>query len=183
VIGRTGSGKTAIYQKLLLERAHDYFSFGHNFDDYPWHHHDLQTEIGVPEERRYVHSWKYLILMSVSKILLNQDMSQPWSEGAQDSLGLLENFVVDSYGSRNPDVTQLFLPDRELHFKGQFKIGPLQLRAEHVTLRDLPSYVQEVNQVVQANVLTFLNPDHEYFVCFDQLALVSRPMTPSISGA
>jgi hypothetical protein len=40
VIGRKGSGKTAIYQKLLLESSPTYFAVGHTFGDYPWHHHD-----------------------------------------------------------------------------------------------------------------------------------------------
>jgi hypothetical protein len=102
---------------------------------------------------------------------MNQDMSQPWSEEAQESLGQLEAFVVDSYGSRNPDVAQLFSPDRELQFSGQFKLGPLQVGAERVPLRDLPAHVQEVNRLVQAHVLQSLNPSHEYFVCFDQLDL------------
>jgi hypothetical protein len=64
--------------------------------------HDLQAELGVPEERRYIHSWKYLILMSLAKLLLNVDQSQPWDERVMDSMSTLEDFVIDSYGSRDP---------------------------------------------------------------------------------
>jgi hypothetical protein len=171
IIGRKGSGKTAIYQKLILEKKHDYFSFGHTFDDYPWHHHDLQAQAGVPEERRYVHSWKYLILMTLSKILLNQDQSQPWDEQSQEALGQLEDFVVDSYGSRDPDITQLFSPEKELRFKGGLNAYLVLVGVERLRVRELPVHVQEVNSYMEAHTINSLNPGHEYFVCFDQLDL------------
>lgn len=170
VIGRKGSGKTAIFKRLITERTFDRFAYGHTFDDYPWEHHDLQAQVGVPEERRYFHSWKYLVLMSLSKILLNQDQSQPWSEESAEALGGLESFVVDSYGSRDPDLTQLFLPDRELRLKGSLKFG-VGIEAERIIVRELPAHVQQVNSSVQDAVVAALNPEHDYYVCFDQLDL------------
>lgn len=56
ILGRKGSGKTAIFRKIIQSREAGIFAYGHSFDDYPWAHHDLQAETGVPEERRYVHS-------------------------------------------------------------------------------------------------------------------------------
>ncbi len=111
VIGRKGSGKTAIFRRIIQIRDPHVFAFGHTFADYPWQHHHIQAAIGVPEEQRYVHSWKYLILLTAAKILLNQDQSQPWSEDGAEKLSKLESFVVDSYGSRDPDVTQLLYTD------------------------------------------------------------------------
>lgn len=105
------------------------------------------------------------------QILLNQDQSQPWSEQAVDSLEGLENFVVDSYGSRDPDLTQLFRPERELRFKGSLKLAVAELAAEKITVRELPAHVQEVNRTIQEAVLNALNPSHDYYVCFDQLDL------------
>ncbi|MGK5520754.1 P-loop ATPase, Sll1717 family [Micromonospora sp. URMC 107] len=171
VLGRKGSGKTAIYKRFLTEKAYDRFAYGHSFDDYPWHHHDLQAQTGVPEERRYIHSWKYLILMSLSKIVLNQDQSQPWSEEAFEALVPLEDFVVDSYGSRDPDVRQLFSPDKELKFKSTLRLPVLHVTGERIRVRELPQHVQEVNRVIQDHILRALNPNHYYYVCFDQLDL------------
>jgi hypothetical protein len=171
VVGRKGTGKTAIFKRLITDRAYDHFAFGHTFDDYPWEYHDLQAQLGVPEERRYFNSWRYLMLLGLAKILLNQDQSQPWAESAVDAMGSLEDFVVDSYGSRDPDVTQLFRPDRELRFKG-FNLGPLGgLTLERVIVRELPTHVQEVNRTIQEAVIATLNPHHHYYVCFDQLDL------------
>ena len=171
VVGRKGSGKTAIFKRLITEGDPAVFSYGHTFDDYPWHYHDLQAEVGVPEERRYIHSWRYLILIGLAKVLLNVDQSQPWSEEALEALGDLERFVVDSYGSRDPDLTQLFAPEKKLRFKGGLKLAVASIEGETVAIKELPLHVQEVNRSVQASVLTALNPDHEYYVCFDQLDL------------
>lgn len=171
ILGRKGAGKTAIYQRFIRYRAHDYFSYGHSFDDYPWPHHDLQAQQGVPEERRYLHSWRYLILVSLSKMLLNQDQSQPWSEEAQESLQVLEDFIVDSYGSRDPDLSRLFSPDRQLHLKGKFTLPFLSVDGERLSIKDLPVHVQDVNRAMESHVLRSLNPDNRYYVCFDQLDL------------
>jgi hypothetical protein len=171
VIGRKGSGKTAAFKRLITERAPEHFSYGHTFDDYPWPHHDLQAQVGVPEERRYVHSWRYLILLSLAKILLNQDQSQPWSEEAQDALAGIESFVVDSYGSRDPDLTQLFRPERELRLKGALRFFGASVEADKIVVEDLPRHVQEVNANLQRAVVAALNPEHDYYVCFDQLDL------------
>jgi hypothetical protein len=171
VVGRKGSGKTAIFKRLITERAFDHFAYGHTFDDYPWEHHDLQAQLGVPEERRYFHSWKYLILVSLTKVLLNQDQSQPWDEGSADALEGLENFVVDSYGSRDPDLTQLFSPERELKLKGSLRLGIANVDAEKITIRELPAHVQEVNSSVQRAAMQALNPERDYYICFDQLDL------------
>lgn len=175
IIGRKGSGKTAIFRKIITTRRHDVFTFGHNFSDYPWHHHDAQAVLGVPEEDRYTHSWKYLILLTTSKLLLNSDQSQPWCENALEDIGKLEGFVVDSYGSRNPDVTQFFLPTKTLRINPtlgisftNFKVG---VSLERVPVPELPKIVQDVNRTIAESVVRALNPDHDYYVCFDQLDL------------
>jgi hypothetical protein len=56
VIGRKGSGKTAIFKQMITARAPEFFCFGHTFSDYPWHHHDLQARIGIPDFDKFTHS-------------------------------------------------------------------------------------------------------------------------------
>jgi len=179
VLGRKGSGKTAIFRKYLSTRGYDVFTFGHTFTDYPWHHHDKQAAIGVPEEQRYVHSWRYLILITTAKILLNQDQSQPWSEEALEEMRKIERFVVDSYGSRDPDITQVFSPAKTLRFHSSFQVPLAQLNislsAESVPLDKLPTIVQEVNRNLTDAVIAALNPKFHYYVCFDQLDLGFDP--------
>jgi len=172
IVGRKGSGKTAIFRKIIRTRQHDFFAYGHTFSDYPWHHHHLQGTFGVPEEQRFVHSWRFLILMTLAKILLNQDQSQPWNDAALDELEMLERFVVDSYGSRDPDVTQLFTPGKRIRIKPHLKLpGGLEggIDLESVPMTELPRLIQEVNRSLVDAVTVCLNPEHQYFVCFDEL--------------
>ena len=172
VIGRKGSGKTAIFRKIITAREHDVFAFGHTFGDYPWNHHHLQGTLGVPEEQRFVHSWRYLILMTAAKILLNQDHSQPWGEDALAALSQLERFVVDSYGSRDPDVTQLFTPGKRLRIKPHLRVSEFAeagVSFESFPVTDLPKIFQEVNRSIAEAITICLNPAHRYYICFDEL--------------
>ena len=172
VLGRKGSGKTAIFKKFSSMQDFQIFSYGHTFTDYPWHHHDKQAAIGVPEEERYVHSWRYLILITMAKILLNKDQSR--SRAAVEEMGRIEKFVVDSYGTRDPDVAQIFSPPKILRFPS-FSAAGISLSIKEISLTELPAVVQEVNRNLSASIVSALNSDFNYYVCFDQLDLGFNP--------
>lgn len=182
VLGRKGTGKTAIFKKFLNQKRHDYFSFGHTFSDYPWHYHDKQAKIGVPDFDKFTHSWKYLILMSLSKILLNQDQSLPFDDSSLDKLSKIESFIVDSYGTRDPDVTQIFTPSKKLKISKNFNIDLAIFKggitAEGIPMDYLPTIIQEVNLNLIEYVIGSLNPSHSYHVLFDQLDLGFDPTNP-----
>ena len=182
VLGRKGTGKTAIFKRFLNTRNHKTFSFGHTFSDYPWHFHDKQAKIGVPDFDKFTHSWKYLILLSLSKILLNQDQSVPHDESSLEYLTKIEGFIVDSYGTRDPDVTQIFTPSKKLKLKSNFKVdlGLLQgqISPEGVPMEHLPVIIQEVNLNLVEYVIGSLNPNNIYHMLFDQLDLGFDPTNP-----
>ncbi|MHB1796300.1 MAG: P-loop ATPase, Sll1717 family [Acidobacteriaceae bacterium] len=175
IIGKKGSGKTAIFKKLITTRASDFFAYGHTFSDYPWHHHERQARIGIPDFDKYTHSWKYLILLSVAKVALNQDQSLPCDDTGMEQLLRLESFVVDTYGSRDPDLSQVFSPTKHLklkpHFEMDWKIFRAGVSPESVPVTELPVIIQEVNAVFSRTVLQCLNPAHKYYIAFDQLDL------------
>ncbi len=175
IIGKKGSGKTAIFKKMITTRSHDFFAYGHTFSDYPWHHHQLQARVGIPDFDKYTHSWKYLILLSVSKIALNQDQSLPTDAQMMEEMVHLESFIVDTYGSRDPDLTQVFSPHKRLKLKPHFELNWKVLKAgispEAVPILELPTIVQEVNAALVRTTLHCLNPAHNYYVAFDQLDL------------
>src|SRR2546423_2602445 len=186
VIGRKGSGKTAIFKRMLTIHQPDFFCFGHTFSDYPWHHHDLQARIGIPDFDKFTHSWKYLILMTASKIILNHDQSLPIDAQSMDYMMRIEQFVVDSYGTRDPDVTQIFTPTKHLKIKPNFQVDLKVLKAgvspEQVPMSELPKIVQELNNNLIAHVMTCLNPAHRYYILFDQLDLGFDPSSPDYSN-
>src|SRR5215467_540159 len=131
--------------------------------------------MGIPDFDKYTHSWKYLILLSAAKIALNQDQSLPWDGDSMDEMLKLESFVVDTYGSRDPDLSQVFSPTKHLKLKPSFEIDFKVLKAgispEAVPVTELPVIVQEVNAAFSRCVLRCLNPKNSYYVAFDQLDL------------
>lgn len=186
VIGKKGSGKTAIFKKIITTKAPDYFAYGHTFSDYPWHYHERQARIGIPDFDKYTHSWKYLILLSVAKIALNQDQSIPYDAATMEEMLRLESFVVDTYGSRDPDLSQVFSPIKNLKLKPYFELDWRILKAgispEAVPVAELPTIVQEVNAAIQRIVLRCLNREHKYYIAFDQLDLGFDPNSPEYAN-
>ncbi|WP_141240471.1 P-loop ATPase, Sll1717 family [Pantoea agglomerans] len=175
VVGKKGSGKTAIFKKIITTRQHDVFSYGHTFSDYPWHFHQEQARAGIPNDDKYTHSWKYLILISLAKIVLNQDQSLPCNDVSLENLEKLEAFIIDAYGSRDPDITQVFNPQKQIkikpHFELNFSVFKGGASAETIPMSELPTIIQEVNAQLLTRALKSVNPDHKYFIAFDQLDL------------
>jgi hypothetical protein len=182
ILGRKGSGKTAIYKRLLAPREPLVFSVGHTFTDYPWHYHDAQVMPSAADQERYLHSWRYLILLSLSKILLNFDNSQPWCDSALEALGKIEQFVIDTYGSRDPDITQIFNPGKRLrHLRSlsiDLKVLKLESQQDELAMAHLPQVFQDVNRSLQELILQAINPSNRYYVCFDQLDIGFQPTSP-----
>ncbi len=182
IVGRKGGGKTSIFKKMLKSVKNSVFCVGHTFSDYPWNYHDLQKRIGVPDQDKYTHSWKYFVLLTISKIILNQDQSLPIDDKSLAVMEKIEQFILDSYGTRDPDLTQIFTPSKKLKFKPafNFELGPLTLgtSAESVPMSELPVIIQEVNRNLTSYILECLNPENRYFICFDELDLGFDPNNP-----
>lgn len=171
VIGKKGSGKTAIFRKLLKSESYNIFCEGACLTDYPWYHHEVQAKTGVPDHEKFIQSWKYLILIVISRVLINKDNSIPNCE----SKLAVEKFLKDTYGSVKGDITNIFTPNKKLKFKSllAFKVGGTEITFdmpfEQIEMRDLPKVVQDVNKVLLHHVIECLNPNNSYYICFDEL--------------
>jgi hypothetical protein len=123
-----------------------------------------------------------LILLSAAKIALNQDQSLPFNASSMEEMLRLESFVVDTYGSRDPDISQVFSPIKQLKLKPYFELDWRVLKAgispEAVPVAELPTIIQEVNAAFARTVLGCLNPAHKYYIAFDQLDLGFDPNAP-----
>src|SRR5439155_20103227 len=88
---------------------------------------------------------------------------------------------VDSYGSRDPDVTQPFTPSKHLRIKPHLKLGGLAqagLDLERFPVSELPKVFQELNRNISEAIATCLNPQHDYYICFDELDRGFDPSDP-----
>jgi len=179
VLGRKGTGKSAIFRKLLDSRNNTTFVLGQNFEGYPWSYHNAQGSQEVPAEQRFIQSWKYLILLSVCKILLGQDASVELMPGAQEHLEHLRGFVHDSFGAADVDVSRVFSPRSHVNLSALFQIGIPGFQAGGglgiTPVESLPVHYAAVNQALLGHVLPCLNPENTYIICFDQLDVGWEP--------
>ena len=87
----------------------------------------------------------------------------------------MQTFVVDTYGSRDPDVSQIFSPARSLNLKPTLGMNwhfvKAEIHPEQVPMDYLPVVIQDVNRRLMEAIIGSANPDLEYFVCFDELDL------------
>jgi hypothetical protein len=61
------------------------------------------------------------------------------------------------------------------HFELDWKILKAGISPENVPMTELPTVVQELNQNLRRYITSCLNPNHNYFICFDQLDLGFDP--------
>jgi hypothetical protein len=175
VIGKKGTGKTAIFSKILKTSSFDTFCEGYNLTSYPWYHHDLQAKSCVPDNEKFIHSWEYLLLLSISKLLITSDEGTRFDTDSKLSRNVLEKFIVDTYGTVSPDLTHIFTPNKKIKLKNLFsaKVAgqelQIQLPFETVEMKDLPTVVQDVNKSLLYHVMKCAHPEHKYFICFDEL--------------
>jgi hypothetical protein len=172
IIGRKGSGKTAIFRRLTTEKSWNHFSYGHSFSNYPWFFHDKQKKSGVPDFDCYRYSWEYIILISIARIIVNQD-TPAWSDSALEAMSGLETFLVDTYGSTKPELNKIFSPATKLKFKPSATVGwgPFKghLAVDEINIEYLPTVIYEVNEALTESIIKCLNPNYNYYVCFDEL--------------
>ena len=179
VLGRKGSGKTAIFSRLIdISDGSTVVTTPLNFSSYPWGYHKLQADADVVTQLRFVSSWRYLILLTLAASIVERYKASPWSDTAAvfDATSALETFLVDTYGSTQPSFTTLFSPSRKLQFSGSLGAkGLAELKIDSIEMAQLPVHFTEVNAAMQKAVLTAADPAVQYYVCFDELDLTFQP--------
>jgi hypothetical protein len=172
IVGRKGSGKTAIFRKIVSESGAGHYCHGHSFSNYPWFHHNKQIKSGVPESECFRYSWEYVILISIAKIIVN-DADTPWSDESLEAMTRLETFLVDTYGSKSPELDGIFLPQTRIKLDPALTKPwgtlPNAITIQQIDVENLPVIIYEVNKSLLDIVTRCLNPNQDYHVCFDEL--------------
>jgi hypothetical protein len=174
VVGRKGTGKTAIY-KTLLERPENYSNFfatGLQFRDYPWGmHQEVQDSAAAPVER-YSASWKFLILVELAKLILTSaNHAPPRNEKAQKAADVLADFIRTNWGELDFKFRDIF-NRRKYSFKFEptvlgNKLGSLDMN--EVPRDRLASVLTEANRWLEYCLELLLTDDQWYVVLFDDL--------------
>lgn len=102
VLGRKGSGKTALF-RYFTEGTNTGCSTGLNLNGYPWKVHETIKDEGVEAVESYVASWKYLIAVEFAKLVIDSANRPQMSEVVE-----INRFLSDNYGTDKPTIKNFF---------------------------------------------------------------------------
>lgn len=108
VLGRKGTGKTAIYKHLESAEEKDlngYAVISLNFKDYPWPIHKLYKDSLSGELSAYQKSWKYLFFVKALAKLIELKLSK--NEKLTSELSWAKNYIEKIYGKPSPSILEV----------------------------------------------------------------------------
>jgi energy-coupling factor transporter ATP-binding protein EcfA2 len=174
VVGRKGTGKTAIYKALLGRTEEEYenaFVSGLQFRDYPWGtHQEVKDNSAAPVER-YAASWRFLILVETAKAVLTSDDHRPPPGEATAAAGVLADFITTNWGELNFRFSEIF-SKRQYSFKAEPRVMGNQLgslEVDKVPRDRLAGFLSEANRWLEECLARVLTEDRWYYVLFDDL--------------
>lgn len=109
VLGRKGTGKTAIYKHLgtaSKKELDGYSVISLNFKDYPWPIHKLYKEALSGELSAYQKSWKYLFYVKALSELIR--LYEEDQKDLSKELKWAKNYIEKIYGRPNPTLLEVF---------------------------------------------------------------------------
>lgn len=108
VLGRKGTGKTAIYEYLKNAKSEDingYITINLNFRDYPWPAHQLYKEALAGELSAYQKSWRYLFFVKALAKLIEVKLIK--DEPLNDQLKWAKKYIETVYGNPDPSLKEV----------------------------------------------------------------------------
>ncbi len=172
VIGRKGTGKTAIY-KYLQHKEKDKFS-PLLFRDYPWKLHDKFRNITVSERESYVNSWTFFFYIEIFKrIIVLKDSIK--NKRASRKIGLLEKWIKRNWGAIHFDHKEVMQPMSKLNWTLNPQImgcGLGSLSKDFSRTEKISGTLSEYNRKLQGLLMDVLpHFDNEVILAFDELDL------------
>ena len=108
VLGRKGTGKTAIVRNLCSQENPAFLATSVNLSLYPWHLHEERSIISNDQREQYFASWYYLIAILFSTRII----SSPKFDSTAPEAFLLQNFLKDNYGKTRIDINSILIPKK-----------------------------------------------------------------------
>lgn len=177
IVGRKGTGKTALRKALLDEAAKDPVMFATDlaFRDYPWKVHHSVFDATVGGKSRYLETWLFLMLIELAKQAVGEDQQLAPNKQVAEIEDWLRVFVETNWGSIAFDHRDMFR-NKEYQVTKSFKpqavgtsVGGVDWTNVH---RDrLGDSLNTMNRWLKAALAMILREDAEYFLVFDELDL------------
>src|ERR1041385_3831311 len=116
VIGRKGSGKSALYLAMIgggnenVRRAPTFFARGLAFRDYPWALHARYAHEATTRYERFLSSWRFLAFLEIFKVLLTEnDRGERYQDKEMKrALSGVEKFIQKNWGAIAFDYRKTF---------------------------------------------------------------------------
>lgn len=153
LLGRKGTGKTAIYKYLEQAESSDvnnYNVISLNFKDYPWPAHKLYKEALSGELSAYQKSWRYLFFVKLLSKLI--EIKESKSENLSKNLTWAKNYINKIYGNPDPTLMEVLFSKlaRFNKLKGPgLDIDDIDFNVGEVSLDDVAE-----DKVLQTNLRT-----------------------------
>jgi Cdc6-like AAA superfamily ATPase len=175
VIGRKGTGKSAIY--LTIENMHhpDILTSGLTFDNYSWQIHNRIRDTSKSVDFAYVNTWKYIILLELAKLLVKEGDSL--QKSSSPDLKKLSDFLQKNYGSLKPSFKD-FLVDKLSRIKKLelpsvslegVKGGGIEFEQSVTAENRLITDINIIDSELQEIILRTMSNNRYYFILFDKL--------------
>ena len=174
VVGRKGSGKTALY-RALQEKPSRRTVVGLTFQNYPWALHYKYESKLEDRHSRFVQSWRFLIFLEILKSVLSEpDRAGKYKGKEQRSaLRAAEDFIKKNWGVLNFDYKKTFPAGGFQLSSFEFKpevlgnaLGGVGVSREGGSLGDTLS---RLNQWLWAILSAVSTDAPDVFVLFDEL--------------
>lgn len=174
ILGRKGSGKSAIFKMITRDPEKHMVSAGVAFTDYPWAHHAKQKQDNVPDEECFRESWKFFIGLMLCKLVVQNEAKLPNNRRNSQEFKAIENFLRDSYGQDlKPD--RVFTPGRQLKLSGRLSAGIFQADGQLIDIENLPRYYSEINRNLFDLLIGVIPNNIKFILCFDELDIGFDP--------
>ena len=116
VLGRKGSGKTALVKHFTKDHVRNPYRRPLNLRGYPWALHSDLADSNVGEMEAYVSSWRYLIAAQAASACLEKRFNNEIEQEAA-----LRGFFQRNYGAPSVDIDKVFSPDKIVIEKGTLR--------------------------------------------------------------
>ena len=159
VIGRKGTGKTAICEYLNKKKGHDVFSQKLSFKNFPFNTLYELTNEKYNHPNQYITLWKYVIYSSIAKLMIkNQNINQSIREKLE------EVYKLDIPTSLSSNVSRWTGVNFNLSV---LDIGGIGAGADKQTGKNNTEWIDRV-ELLERLLLEHLD-DSNYIIIFDEL--------------
>lgn len=169
VLGRKGTGKTAIYKYLLKKNIN---VANLTFSSYPWRIHDNFENKLLSEREAYKQSWLFFFYIELFKLICKNKNAYQYK--TKKEINHLEKWIIRNYGSITFNYKQTLVPKKK-HFKFVFEpsifgnsLGSISKEIESsVNIGEtLDSFIEKFDKILSS----LINAENiNYYLLFDEL--------------